>query len=150
MSTRTTPPFRADVLVRNGPVFEDECVELFLCEPGSETRYQEIVVNPRGVVYGARVDNPDDSRVTWKLSPGALPDGLTADARVAGDSWTCRLVVPWGGALGPPPVDGEIRRGNLFRIARGAVPRFEALSPTGRAAPPDFHVPSRFARLRFA
>jgi hypothetical protein len=144
-----TPPFRADVLESNGPVFDDECVEVFLCEAGSAARYQEIVVNPRGVVYGARVDNPDDSRVTWKLSPGALPPGLQAHARIGESSWTCRLVVPWLGALGPPPVAGEVRRGNLYRIARGPVSRFEALSATGRASPPDFHVPTRFASLRF-
>jgi hypothetical protein len=76
--------------------------------------------------------------------------GGPADARAAWSRWGCRVRVPWSAwPGGRPPADGEERRANATRIARGRTTRFLALSPTGRADPPDFHVPSRFARLAF-
>ncbi len=139
-------------------VFRDECVELFICAPHEPFAYHEIVVNPRGAVYAARVENPDDSRETWNVVAGEPPAGLSIDAR--GDPatgpatewtrWSCRLVVPWSSLpSGRVPGAGEERRGNVMRIARGRSTVFLALSPTFRANPPDFHVPSRFARFVF-
>jgi len=151
------PPLRIGA-VDGGAVFEDECVELFVARPEDPVAYREIVANPAGARYGAEVRNPDDSRTSWTLLPGRLPDGLSVE--VAGEPggvprawqrWSCRIVVPWG-ALSPDgraPAPGEERRLNAYRIARGASTRFQALSPTLRSAPPDFHVPSRFARAVF-
>jgi len=139
-------------------VFRDECVELFLSSPFEPCAYQEIVVNPRGACYTAHLVNPDESRETWKLSRGHASTGISID--VAGDPasqpaaewvrWRCRLAVPWASLpSGRAPAEGEERRGNAYRIARGRSTRFLALSPTLRSSPPDFHVPSRFARLVF-
>lgn len=139
-------------------VFRDECVELFLCAPGEPFAYREIVVNGRGAVYAARVVNPDDSRETWSVVVGEPPAG--ARIEVSGDPatgapsewtrWTCLLSIPWTSLPSDrPPAPGEERRGNAYRIARGRSTRFLALSPTLRSDPPDFHVPSRFARFVF-
>jgi hypothetical protein len=139
-------------------VFRDECVELFLASPHEPFAYDEFVVNPRGRLYTARIVNPDDSRETWSVSRGAPPAGISIG--VTGDPatrpatewvrWNCRLAIPWSSLLsGRAPEAGEERRGNATRIARGRATRFLALSPTLRAAPPDFHVPSRFAHFVF-
>jgi|GEM_PF-1015682 len=139
-------------------VFRDECVELFLASPDEPFAYDEFVVNPRGRLYMARIVNPDDSRETWSVSRGARPPGIsigvTGDPRTRPATewtrWSCRLTVPWSSLpSGHAPAPGEERRGNATRIARGRSTRFLALSPTLRAAPPDFHVPSRFARFVF-
>ncbi len=142
---------------RHGPVYEDECVELFWAGEETDGTYLEVVVNPLGTLYAARVFNPDGSRATWRVAPGAEPEGL--EVRVAREPagalpsamerWSARLVLPWAALVGSgdPPGGGAIVRGNLFRIARGRTTRFECLSPTLRAAPPDFHVPERFTRL---
>ena len=148
---------RASVLERHGPVYEDECVELFWQGEGTDGDYLEVVVNPLGTLYAASVHNPDGSRATWSVSPGAEPEGLLV--RVFGEparavprewtSWGAEIVVPWPSlpGRGAPPPPGTLLRANLFRIARGRSARFECLSPTLRSAPPDFHVPERFAFL---
>jgi len=139
-------------------VFRDECVELFLCAPHEPFAYDEFVVNPLGRLYTARVVNPDDSRETWSVSRGAPPSevsiGVTGDpgthSATDWSRWSCRLTLPWSSLLsGRAPAPGEERRGNATRIARGRSTEFLALSPTLRADPPDFHVPSRFARFVF-
>ena len=139
-------------------VFLDECVELFLASPHEPCAYQEIVVNPSGACYTAHIVNPDEDRKTWKVSRGRASAVISIDVR--GDPaarpaaewarWSCRLVVPWASLpSGCAPAEGEERRGNAYRIARGRTTRYLALSPTLRSRPPDFHVPSRFARLVF-
>jgi hypothetical protein len=60
-------------------VFLDECVELFLASPGEPTSYQEIVVNPSGACYTARIVNPDESRLTWKVSRRPAPAAISMD-----------------------------------------------------------------------
>ena len=54
---RRAAPFRAEVREVNGPVYQDECVELFVSDPLVPFRYVEVVVNPGGVLYGARVED---------------------------------------------------------------------------------------------
>lgn len=141
-----------------GEVFRDECVEMFLASPDDASLYQELVVNPAGALYAARVRNPGESRATWRVAPGEGLAGVVAI--VSGDPqgappperrrWRCLLRIPWSALPGGrSPSDGEERRGNAYRIARGRTTRFLALSPTLRADPPDFHVPSRFARFAF-
>lgn len=141
-----------------GEVFRDECVEVFLASPGTPSLYQEIVVSPSGALYGARVRNPDDSRATWQLAPGEGLAGVSAEVSGAPGGkppsqwvhWRCLLRIPWTSLPGGrPPAVREERRGNAYRIARGRTTRFLALSPTLRDRPPDFHVPSRFARFAF-
>jgi hypothetical protein len=148
------PPLLARVVTPNGPVWEDECVELFVSSPGEPARYLEVVVNALGVAYAARVYNPAGSRQSWTITRGVVVEGLRVSAKGDGAvpesfrRWTATIEVPWR-ALGGPPSRGEIRTGNVTRIARGRATRFEALSPTLRCAPPDVHVPARFARLLF-
>jgi hypothetical protein len=152
------PPLAVGSRDRGGSVFDDECVELFVALATDPGRYVEVVANPAGAVYTALVSNPDGSRRTWTVTPVEVPGvsarvlGSPGDAGPAGfRTWSCRLEVPWREVGTKPPAEGEERRANAFRIARGAAgTRHLALSPTFRADPPDFHVPSRFARLSFA
>lgn len=153
------PPLALRARHPHAPVFEDDCVELFWSDPVEPHRYLEVVVNAEGCHYSARVNNPEGSRSSWSVLPGAPLPGLKIVVRgepagaVPRDfvRWRCWIALPWA-ALGQagPPAPGEERRGNLYRIARGVTTRYEALSPTGRSLPPDFHVPWRFATFVFS
>lgn len=156
---QSDPPLRIRTRRPNEEVWDDECVELFWADSAEPSRYLEVVVNPEGTHYAARVANPHASRETWHLVKGVPVPGLKV--RVEGDPpharvtewerWRCWISIPWP-TLTPPlprPRPGDERRGNLTRIARGRNVRFESLVPTGRATPPDFHVPSAFATFRF-
>jgi len=156
---RSEPPLRIRTRRPNEEVWDDECVELFWADSAEPSRYLEVVVNPEGTHYAARVANPHASRETWHLVKGVPVPGLKV--RVEGDPphacarewerWRCWISIPWP-TLTPPlprPRPGDERRGNLTRIARGRNLRFESLVATGRAEPPDFHVPSAFATFRF-
>ncbi len=153
------PPLRIRARRPHEDVWDDECVELFWADAAEPSRYLEVVVNPEGIHYAARVANPHASRETWHIVKGVPVPGLKV--RVEGDPerprptewerWRCWISIPWP-SLTPPlgrPRPGDERRGNLTRIARGSRLRFESLVATGRSAPPDFHVPSAFATFRF-
>lgn len=150
------PPLTLEVREPNGPVYRDECVELFLASPAEPGRYLELVVNPLGILYSARVLNPHDDRTRWELAPGAPGAALPGvDVSIEGPEgepaawrwWSATIRVPF--ALFAPrslPSPGPVLV-NATRIARGARTRHLALAPTYRTSPPDFHVPSRFANL---
>lgn len=148
------PPVVTRVVTPNGPVYEDECVGLFVSDPAEAARYLEVVVNPLGAAYAASVYNPASSRTSWAIERGVAVEGLRVTAEGAGGTpvgfarWSATIEVPWR-ALGGAPLPGDARAGNVTRVARGRRTRFEALSPTLRTSPPDFHVPARFLRLVF-
>ncbi len=153
------PPLQVLARRPQESVFDDECVELYWADAAEPSRYLEVVVNPEGTRYAARVANPHGSRETWHVLRGVPVPGMKV--RVEGDPasslptewerWRCWISIPWV-TLTPPlarPHPGDERRGNLTRIARGTSVRHESLVATGRAHPPDFHVPSTFATFRF-
>lgn len=150
------PPLTLGVREPNGPVYRDECVELFLASPAEPGRYLELVVNPLGVLYSARVLNPHDDRTRWELSPGAPGVALPGvDVSIEGPGgepagwrwWSATLRVPFALISPASPNPALV---NATRIARGARTSHLALAPTYRTSPPDFHVPSRFANLVLA
>ncbi|MBL8114225.1 MAG: carbohydrate-binding family 9-like protein [Acidobacteria bacterium] len=151
------PPLTLAVVRANEPVYRDECVELFLASPAEPGRYLELVVNPLGVLYSARVLNPHDDRTRWELSPGApgiaLPGVEVSIAGPGGEPaswcwWSATIRVAFALlAPAPPACPPDSLLVNATRIARGTRTRHLALSPTYRTSPPDFHVPSRFANL---
>ncbi len=142
---------------RDDPLWEQEVVELFLA-PGDDDprRYVEIEVSPRGVPFDAVVDNPDGDRATLRVDAAWDCAGLGVEVGRGrageGTGWWAELSVPLDPVRDALGATAACRtwRANFYRIDRprdGGVDEFSAWSPTGRR-PPDFHVPSRFGRLR--
>lgn len=88
---------------RDGPVWGDDGIELFLYPPSLDNRYYHIAVNPRGDVYDAQCPG---NEAGWDL-------GVEAKARVLSDRYVIEVKVP--AERMHPLVDGETWRFNFAR-----------------------------------
>lgn len=136
---------------RDAPLWEEEAVELFVAPGGGRpTVYFEFQVNPRGVLFDARVTSPDGRRATMRVDRAWDAAGIAVAAGPdrGGRGWWARLRLPWCAVADTSPAEA-IWRANFFRIDRprdGRPPEFSAWVPT-LARPADFHLPDRFGRL---
>lgn len=137
---------------RDDPLHEAEVVEVFLSAGADEpVRYVEFEVSPGGVLFDARIDNPDGRRDTLVVDDGWDCPGVRWEA-VREDHarrWSAALQIPWASAAPADLVPEERWRVNLLRIDRGEDPaddEFSCWSSTF-TDPPDFHVPDRFGHL---
>ncbi len=153
------PPLQVLARRPQESVFDDECVELYWADAAEPSRYLEVVVNPEGTRYAARVANPHASRETWHVLRGVPVPGMKV--RVEGDP--ASLPPDGVGTMALLDLDTV---GRAHAAARAPSPGrratwepdenrarderpYESLVATGRAHPPDFHVPSTFATFRF-
>lgn len=134
---------------RDDPLWQEEVVEVFLAAGAADPEtYFELELSPHGVLFDAKVENPDSRRETMKVDVGWDWQGIESQvARLADrQDWKARFFLPWRGIglAGPPPV----LRANFYRIERprGGAAEFSCWSPT-LASPPDFHKPARFGTL---
>jgi hypothetical protein len=133
---------------RNAPLYEEEVVEVFLA-PGTSapTRYFELEISPRGVLFAAAIHNPTGKRADLTADLRWECPGLrwAAGMKGVGQDWWAALAIPWT-TLAPLPE--PLWRANFYRIERprdGAA-EFTAWSPTW-TTPADFHRPEYFGVL---
>ncbi len=150
------------VTERNGPIWDEECVEVFINPTGARHQYYEINLSPKNVIFDACVLNnrtaQRDTALFTPLTDFNLKEMKTA-AHVDGQldqpggakGWTAEYAIPFTelyGAPNQPPKPGDEWRINFYRIdspEKGQRDHY-AWSPTGRVA---FHLPWRFGVLRF-
>ena len=126
-------------------LWERDVCELFVAPDGREPeRYLELEAAPTGEWLDLMVRQlPDERQTDWEFR-----SGMTAAARVAGDTVTIAMRVPFSG-LGRAPRAGDRWRANLFRcVGAGAARGYLAWRPT-RTDEPGFHVPEAFGWLEF-
>ena len=136
----------ATITQRDGPLWEEEVVEVFLDPVGDAQSYFEIEVNPLGAVVDL---------VLRKNRSGYAKDfawdcaGLRTAVRRDAATWTAELAIPFASLVAEPPRAGSRWRANFCRIDRpiGRERELTAWSPTGVRL---FHVPARFGVLEFA
>ena len=135
-----------DLSAERAGLWERDVCEIFVRSPREPhpASYKEFEVAPTGqwcdlAIHQPRVD------VDWRWQSGMR----TAAAVDPGSAtWRAVMQLPFA-AFGTTPRPGDAWHANLFRVARlHGVRRYLAYAPTGTPAP-DFHVPDRFARLRF-
>jgi hypothetical protein len=139
----------ATLLTRNGPLWEEEVVEVFLAAgPAWPRRYLELEVNPLGTVFAAWIGNPRGDRRALSVEP--ISHCADLETRVALDpaanGWRAELALPW--AMLAARDTGSFRA-NFYRVERPrpGTPEHSAWSPTF-VEPPDFHRPARFGSLQ--
>jgi hypothetical protein len=149
-----TPDPWATIRDRDGRLWEEEVVELFVAAGGATPRrYFEIEVNPLGAIFDAIVDSPAGDRRGMKVDASWTCADLRTEVEIDRDGrrWRTLLELPWRALVagGEPP---RSLRLNLFRIERprdGAPPEFSAWSPTF-VEPADFHRPARFGVVKYS
>jgi hypothetical protein len=133
---------------RDDPIYEEEVVEVFLA-PGAEDprAYFEYEVSPAGVLFDARIENPQGRRAGMKILTGWDCEEIGWGAGIVPGGWWAVLALPWASMLRGAPMPA-LWRANFYRIDRptGSPPEYSAWSPT-LADPPDFHLPARFGTL---
>ncbi len=148
---------------RDGPIYDEECVEVFVNPANATHQYYEINLSPRNVVFDACIVNertPQNPEGTFKSLKQWDVEGLRSATAVPGKlnapgnakEWTAELAIPITQLYGAPhcPIQrGDIWRANFYRIdtpEKGQAPDLYAWSPTARRA---FHLPWRFGYLQF-
>lgn len=150
------------VTERDGPIWNEECVEVFLNPARVQHQYYEINVSPNNVIFDTCILNrrtPERPNATFIGLTQYQVDGLQTAVHVAGErntpggatGWAVEYAIPHKALIGAPnvpPQPGDVWRVNFYRIDSPEAGRREhyAWSMTGREA---FHLPWRFGDLRF-
>jgi hypothetical protein len=146
---------------RDAPIYEEECVEVFVCPSGKFRQYYELNASPRNTVFDTFILNARpvtgegrDFRSWIAYSCAGMVTRVHIDGELGvrgARGWSAEYAIPFLSIIGSDnlvPKAGEEWRINLYRIDSPEPKRQElyAWSPTGA---PDFHRPWRFGRLRF-
>jgi hypothetical protein len=155
---------------RDGNIYDEEVVEVFL-DPDCDLRtYIELEVSPHNTLFDAFVVNGkslgQEMHVLRDWDSETLQHAVSVDgtaktsssidraasANPPDTSWSCEIAVPFKDLLTAPnipPKVGDVWRMNLYRIDRGkteAEDEYTAWSPTQKI---DYHRPQHFGSLRF-
>lgn len=155
------PDVWATLKDRDGDLWTEEVVELYLDPDGDGKDYAELEINPRNTVVDlllpAAVNGQPQGGPQARLWDAAgwqhaVSVAGTLDNRQDRDTaWTAESALPLADVVGAkrvPPRVGDVWRAQLFRIDRSkSLPheQFAAWSATD-----TFHNPARFGRLVFA
>ncbi|HYO99643.1 MAG TPA: carbohydrate-binding family 9-like protein [Pyrinomonadaceae bacterium] len=127
-------------------LWDRDVCELFVAPRADDVgRYFEFEVAPTGEWLDLAVRMKAEGRETdW-----GFYSGMRAAARIAADSVTVALSVPWDAFGVAAPRAGERWRVNLYRcVGAGETRGYIAWQPT-LAPEPNFHVPEKFGWLHF-
>lgn len=131
---------------RDGPLWAEEVVEVFLDPAGDLESYFEIEVNPLNTVLDLVVRK---NRSGIKKDFAWDCDGLRTAVSRQRDGWCAELAIPFRSVAAELPAAGARWRVNFCRIDRppGVERELTAWSPPGRL---NFHTPERFGFLEFS
>jgi len=147
---------------RDSEIYNEECVEMFLCPSGKLRQYYEINLSPLNTVFDALILNGRQFYGSDRTIVGLTQydcEGLGTMVHVDGSlglrggsrGWTAELAVPFASLIGhdkivPGPCDEW--RANFYRID-SPEPGNQVLSAWSPTGAKDFHRPWRFGRLIF-
>jgi hypothetical protein len=117
---------------RDGSVFREESIEVFIDPDHDHTRYYQFGANPVGSLYDAEGYN------------AAWDSGAAVAGRLQEESWTLELAVPWK-SLGVE----EVRPGRVvgFNVCRNRYVGGQRQWMNWSQTEGGFHDPARFAHL---
>jgi hypothetical protein len=130
---------------RDGPLWEEEVVEVFIDPVGDARSYFEFEVNPLNTVLDLVLRQ---NRSGWKKDVAWDCEGFRSSVQRTDTGWNAEFAIPFGSITAELPVIGAEWRVNFCRIDRPMdLPReLSAWSPTLLAT---FHELRRFGRVQF-
>lgn len=136
----------ATITQRDGPLWEEEVVEVFLDPVGDGRSYFEIEVNPLGTVVDLMCRK---NRSGYTKDFDWDCEGMRTAVQSFPDGWSAEISIPFRSLIAEPPHAGTQWHANFCRIDRPVDREREltAWSPTGLRL---FHVPERFGIVEFA
>ncbi|MBA2938318.1 carbohydrate-binding family 9-like protein [Paenibacillus sp. CGMCC 1.16610] len=129
-------------------LYEEDVVEVFICDTGKFSEYKEFEVSPANVKFDAIIQYDLDRPPIQVVREWHAIDWKTV-TRVSESGYVSIWELPLRNfSVGTPSV-GDIWRINFFRIDRGGgqPDEFSAWSPVGTM---QFHTPEKFGFLQFA
>ena len=126
----------AEVVEHDGPVFQDDSVEIFLAPGGEKSDYAQFAVNTIGTRYDKK-----GFVISWNPEWEAAVDATE-------DEWTVEAAIPFASLGIPPPKPGDSWRANFCR--NRVLGGIEAENMCWSATYGSFHTPTRFGKIIFA
>ena len=125
---------KAQAKDRDGPVFYDDSVEVFLKPPEAKSAYLHLAVNTAGVQFDQRIFDTAWN-ADWQAACKVLPD-----------SWTAEIAIPFAALAYLRPVPGTTWGINLARnrTISGEIETLVWSVPYG-----TLHSPGRFGTATF-
>ncbi len=137
----------ATLTERDGPLWTEEVVEVFVDPVGDLDSYFEFEINPMATVTDLVLRR---TRSGWLKDFAWHAAGLQSCVRLTANGWEAELSIPFTALISAAPEIGQLWRVNFLRIDRPLGPRTEAelsaWSPTGQR---NFHRPASFGIVEF-
>lgn len=137
----------ATITERDGPLWNEEVVEVFFDPVGDQQSYFEIEVNPLNIVCDLVLRRSPSG---WRKEFGWHCAGLHTAVQLTPNGWNAALQIPFAAVTNQAVGTGTIWRANFFRIDRpggpGSAAELSAWSPT---LAPTFHRAERFGVMEF-
>jgi hypothetical protein len=135
----------ATLTERDGPLWVEEVVEVFIDPFGDAQCYFEIEVNPLNTVLDLVLRR---NRSGWRKDFRWDCVGFQSAVRITAEGWHAELSIPFTSLTPEIPEAGSVWRVNFARIdrPRGRERELSAWAPT---LLDTFHAPEKFGFLRF-
>ncbi|MGG1517012.1 carbohydrate-binding family 9-like protein [Paenibacillus oryzisoli] len=129
-------------------IYEEDVVEVFICETGDLAWYKEFEVSPTNVKFDAIIHN-DPLHPPIQVGRDWHADGWKTATRYVHGRYMSIWEIPFCNFTGGIPSAGDVWRMNCYRIDRGNghPDEYTAWSPTEIL---QFHTPNKFGYLQFA
>jgi hypothetical protein len=136
----------ATITQRDGPLWEEEVVEVFIDPIGDFESYFELEVNPLNTVLDLVLrKNRSGYRKDFAWDCG----GLRTEVYRSDEGWSAEFLIPFAALTPDTPRTGSEWRVNFCRIDRPKGASYRELSAWSPTVMTTFHVPQRFGLLQF-
>ena len=131
---------------RDGPLWRDDCVEVFLQPPGADG-HVHFIINSKGWLFDARAGAGGKSGSDWNLEGLRVATFVSKPGK--GSFWSAELAIPLAGLGAAAPSDGEVWKANFARERYAAEYRATIEYCTWSGLVGGFERPDRFGELCF-